>query len=67
MKNKNKKTVSLTVIMTLIITMIVGLINPVSIVKAEDTKSVRIKDVLNNDEYKYLKEIINIEGHKVLK
>ena len=24
-------------------------------------------DVLNNDEYKYLKEIINIEGHKVLK
>ena len=50
MKNKNKKTVSLTVIMTLIITMIVGLINPVSIVKAEDTKSVRIKDVLNNDQ-----------------
>lgn len=50
MKNKNKKTVSLTVIMTLIITMIVGLINPVSIVKAQDTKSVRIKDVLNNDE-----------------
>lgn len=50
MKNKNKKTVSLTVIMTLIITMVVGLINPVSIVKAEDTKSVRIKDVLNGDE-----------------
>lgn len=50
MKNKNKKIASLTVIMTLVITMVVGLINPVSIVKAEDTKSVRIKDVLNNDE-----------------
>lgn len=50
MKNKNKKIASLTVIMTLVITMVVGLINPVSIVKAEDTKSVRIKDVLNNDQ-----------------
>lgn len=60
MKNKNKKTVSLTVIMTLIITMIVGLINPVSIVKAEDTKSVRIKDVLNND------EIISDDGKLIL-
>ncbi len=60
MKNKNKKTVSLTVIMTLIITMIVGLINPVSIVKAEDTKSVRIKDVLNND------EIVSDDGKLIL-
>lgn len=60
MKNKNKKTVSLTVIMTLIITMIVGLINPVSIVKAEDTKSVRIKDVLNND------EIVSGDGKLIL-
>lgn len=60
MKNKNKKTVSLTVIMTLIITMIVGLINPVSIVKAQDTKSVRIKDVLNND------EIVSDDGKLIL-
>lgn len=60
MKNKNKKTVSLTVIMTLIITMVVGLINPVSIVKAEDTKSVRIKDVLNND------EIVSDDGKLIL-
>ena len=60
MKNKNKKTVSLTVIMTLIITMIVGLINPVSIVKAEDTKSVRIKDVLNGD------EIVSDDGKLIL-
>lgn len=60
MKNKNKKTASLTVIMTLIITMIVGLINPVSIVKAEDTKSVRIKDVLNND------EIVSDDGKLIL-
>lgn len=60
MKNKNKNTVSLTVIMTLIITMIVGLINPVSIVKAEDTKSVRIKDVLNND------EIVSDDGKLIL-
>ena len=60
MKNKNKKTVSLTVIMTLIITMIVGLINPVSIVKAEDTKSVRIKDVLNTD------EIVSDDGKLIL-
>ena len=34
-----------------------------SVLKATNNKV----DVLNNDEYKYLKEIINIEGHKVLK
>ena len=34
-----------------------------SVLKATHNKV----DVLNNDEYKYLKEIINIEGHKVLK
>lgn len=60
MKNKNKKIASLTVIMTLVITMVVGLINPVSIVKAEDTKSVRIKDVLNND------EIVSDDGKLIL-
>ena len=60
MKNKNKKIASLTVIMTLVITMVVGLIDPVSIVKAEDTKSVRIKDVLNND------EIVSDDGKLIL-
>lgn len=34
-----------------------------SVLKATDNKV----DVLNHDEYKYLKEIINIEGDKVLK